>query len=109
KKLDCVEENDNLIFTNIKNIGFIFLYDLLTRKAKRDLIHRLISQIEITRDKNYNIDIKNIKFTDELITKSSKEYIKYLNKIMENNNIGIKFHKEINKEKIKKIEVDYDI
>ena len=36
KKLDCIEENDNLIFTNIKNIGFAFLYDLLTRKAKRD-------------------------------------------------------------------------
>lgn len=109
KKLDCIEENDKLIFTNIKNIGFIFLYDLLTRKSKRDLIHRLISQIEITRDKNYNIDIKNIKFTDELITKSSKEYIKYLNKIMEKNNIGIKFYKEINKEKLKNIEVDYDI
>ena len=109
KKLDCIEENDKLIFTNIKNIGFTFLYDLLTRKAKRDLIHRLISQIEITRDKNYNIDVKNIKFTDELITKSSKEYIKYLNKIMENNNIGIKFYKEINKEKLKNIEVDYDI
>ena len=109
KKLDCIEKNDNLIFTNIKNIGFAFLYDLLTRKAKRDLIHRLISQIEITRDKNYNIDIKNIKFTDELITKSNKEYIKYLNKIMENNNIGIKFYKEINKEKLKNIELDYDI
>ena len=109
KKLDCIEENDKLIFTNIKNIGFTFLYDLLTRKAKRDLIHRLISQIEIIRDKNYNIEIKNIKFTDELITKSSKEYIKYLNKIMENNNIGIKFYKEINKEKLKNIELDYDI
>ena len=109
KNLDCIEENDKLIFTNIKNIGFIFLYDLLTRKAKRDLIHRLISQIEIARDKNYNIEIKNIKFTDELITKSSKEYIKYLNKIMENNNIGIKFYKEINKEKLKNIELDYDI
>ena len=105
KKLDCIEENDKLIFTNIKNIGFTFLYDLLTRKAKRDLIHRLISQIEISRDKNYNIDIKNIKFTDEFIAKSSKEYIKYLNKIMENNNIGIKFYKE----KLKNIELDYDV
>ena len=94
KKLDCIEENDNLIFTNFKNIGFTFLYDLLTRKAKRDLIHRLISQIEISRDKNYNIDIKNIKFTDELITKSNKEYIKYLNKIMENNNIRLHYLKE---------------
>lgn len=109
KKLDCLEENDTLIFTNIKNIGFTFLYDLLSREAKRDMIHRLVSQIEITRDKNYNIKIKNIKFTDELITKSSKEYLKYLNKIMTDNNTGIKYQKEINKEKLKDLEQDYDI
>ena len=109
KKLDCLEENDNLIFTNIKNIGFTFLYDLLSREAKRDMIHRLVSQIEITRDKNYNIEIKNIKFTDEFITKSSKEYLKYLNKIMTDNNVGIKYQEEINKEKLKTIEQDYDI
>jgi len=109
KKLDCLEENDNLIFTNIKNIGFTFLYDLLSREAKRDMIHRLVSKIEITRDKNYNIKIKNIKFTDELITKSSKEYLKYLSKIMIDNNIGIKYQEKINKEKLKKIEQDCDI
>ena len=109
KKLDCLEENDNLIFTNIKNIGFTFLYDLLSREVKRDMIHRLVSQIEINRDKNYNIEIKNIKFTDEFITKSSKEYLKYLNKIMTDNNIGIKYQEEINKEKLKKLEQDYDI
>ena len=109
KKLDCLEENDNLIFTNIRNIGFTFLYDLLSREAKRDIIHRLVSQIEITRDKNYNIEIKDIKFTDEFITKSSKEYLKYLNKIMNDNNIGIKYQKEINKEKLKDLEHDYDI
>ena len=109
KKLDCLEENDNLIFTNIRNIGFTFLYDLLSREAKRDMIHRLVSQIEITRDKNYNIEIKNIKFTDEFITKSSKEYLKYLNKIMTDNNIGIKYQEEINNEKLKKLEQDYDI
>ena len=109
KKLDCIEENDKLIFTNIKSIGFIFLYDLLTREAKRDMIHRLISQIEITRDSNYNIDIKNIKFTDEFITKSSKSYLKYLNEIMINNNIGIKYQTEIDEEKLKKVELDYDI
>ncbi len=108
KKLDCIEENDKLIF-NIKSIGFIFLYDLLTREAKRDIIHRLISQIEITRDSNYNIDIKNIKFTDEFITKSSKSYLKYLNEIMINDNIGIKYQEEIDEEKLKKIELDYDI
>ena len=109
KKLDCLEENDTLIFTNIKNIGFTFLYDLLSREAKRDMIHRLVSQIEITRDKNYNIEIKDIKFTDEFITKSSKEYLKYLNKIMTDNNTGIKYQKEINKEKLKDLEQDYDI
>ena len=65
------------------------------------MIHRLVSQIEITRDKNYNIEIKDIKFTDEFITKSSKEYLKYLNKIMTDNNTGIKYQKEINKEKLK--------
>ena len=109
KKLDCLEENDNLIFTNIRNIGFTFLYDLLSREAKRDMIHRLVSQVEITRDKNYNIEIKNIKFTDEFITKSSKEYLNYLNIIMIDNNIGIKYQEEINEEKLKTIEQDYDI
>ena len=109
KKLDCVEENDTLIFTNIRNIGFTFLYDLLSQETKRDMIHRLVSQVEINRDKNYNIEIKNIKFTDEFITKSSKEYLKYLNKIMTDNNIGIKYQEEINKEKLKKLEQDYDI
>jgi site-specific DNA recombinase len=109
KKLDCTEENDKLIFTNIKMIGFTFFYDLLSRKSKRDMIHRLISSIEITRDTNYNIDIKNIKFTDEFITKSSKAYLKYLNEIMINNNVGIRYKDEIDKEKLKNMELDYDI
>lgn len=109
KKLDCTEENDNLIFANIKAVGFTFLYDLLSREAKRDMIHRLISGIEITRDNNYNINIKNIKFTDEFITKSSKAYLKYLNEIMINNNIGIKYEDKIDKEKLKNMELNYDI
>ena len=109
KKLDCTEKNNTLFFTNIKNIGFAFLYDLLSREAKRDMIHRLISMIEIKRDKNYNIDIKDIKFTDEFITKSSKEYLKYLNNIMNDNNIGIKFHKEIDEIQLKNMESNYDI
>ena len=109
KKLDCTEKNNTLFFTNIKNIGFAFLYDLLSREAKRDMIHRLISMIEIKRDKNYNIDIKDIKFTDEFITKSCKEYLKYLNTIINDNNIGIKFHKEINEIELKNMESNYDI
>ena len=102
-------KNNTLFFTNIKNIGFAFLYDLLSREAKRDMIHRLISMIEIKRDKNYNIEIKDIKFTDEFITKSSKEYLKYLNNIMNDNNIGIKFHKEIDEIELKNMESNYDI
>ena len=73
------------------------------------MIHRLISMIEIKRDKNYNIGIKDIKFTDEFITKSSKEYLKYLNNIMNDNNIGIKFHKEIDEIELKNMESNYDI
>ena len=109
KKLDCTEKNNTLFFTNIKNIGFAFLYDLLSREAKRDMIHRLISMIEIKRDKNYNIEIKDIKFTGEFITKSSKEYLKYLNTIINDNNIGIKFHKEINESELKNMKSSYDI
>ena len=109
KKLDCTEENDTLFFTNVKSIGFAFLYDLLSREAKRDMIHRLISMIEIKRDKNYNIEIKDIKFTEEFITKSSKEYLKYLNAIINDNNIGIKFHKEIDEVELKNMESNYDI
>ena len=38
-----------------------------------------MSSIEITRDDNYNIEIKNIKFTEKFISKSTKDYIDYLN------------------------------
>lgn len=38
-----------------------------------------MASIEITRDDNYNIEIKNIKFTEEFISKSTKDYIDYLN------------------------------
>ena len=40
--------------------------------AKEELINRLMSSIEITRDDNYNIEIKNIKFTEEFISKAQK-------------------------------------
>lgn len=38
-----------------------------------------MSSIEITRDDNYNIEIKNIKSTEEFISKGTKDYIDYLN------------------------------
>ena len=58
KKLDYKKEDDYLLFNKL---GFSFMWDSLNRKAKRDILNKLVSQIEITRDKNYNIEIKNIK------------------------------------------------
>lgn len=75
KKLDCHIENDEVIFEN--KLGFTFVFNSLNRKLKKELIKRLIKNIEIKRDKNYNIEITNIKFTEEFISKSSKDYIKY--------------------------------
>ena len=77
--------------------------------AKEELINRLISSIEITRDDNYNIEIKNIKFTEEFISKSTKDYIDYLNELLTDNNIGITYKEQINKEKLLELEKDYTI
>lgn len=107
KKLDCVKENDEYIFTN--NLGFSFVWDSLNRKTKRDLIQRLIASLEIERDRNYNIEIKNIKFTGEFISKSNKEYLEYLNDILEDSEIGIKYKGQIDKKKLKKISSKYTI
>ena len=109
KKLDCKNEDGKLIFTNVKIMDFTFFYNLLSREAKRDMIHRLISGIEITRDDNYNIDIKYIKFTDEFISKSSNEFIKYLYIVLKNDNVGIKYLNEITKEELETKKKDYDV
>lgn len=73
------------------------------------MINRLISSIEITRDNNYNIEIKNIKFTEEFISKSTQDYIDYLNKLLTDNNIGITYKEQINKDKLLELEKDYTI
>ena len=108
KKLDCDYQDDNNILFQ-KKLGFSFLWHSLNRKTKKELIQRLIANLEITRDKNYNIKIKNIKFTDEFISKSNKEYLNYLNEILNNNEIGIKYKEQINKQELEKIEQDYFI
>lgn len=38
------------------NLGFTFLWDSLNRKTKKELIQILIANLEITRDKNYNME-----------------------------------------------------
>ena len=107
KKLEYEEDNGEFIFKN--NLSFAYLFDSLNKKAQKELINRLISSIEITRDDNYNIEIKNIKFTEEFISKSTKDYIDYLNELLTDNNIGITYKEQINKEKLLELQKDYTI
>ncbi len=65
------------------------------------------ASLEIKRDDNYNIEITNIKFTDEFISKNNTEYLDYLNEILNNNNIGIKYKELITKEELSKLEENY--
>ena len=104
KKLDYKKEEDYLLFNKL---GFSFMWDSLNRKAKRDILNKLVSQIEITRDKNYNIEIKNIKFTDEFISRSCKEYLEYLNDIQKNINIGIKYQELITTDELNDYSKNY--
>lgn len=71
------------------------------------MIKRLIDTIEITRNKNYNIEITNIKFTEEFISKSSKDYIEYLYEILQNNNVGFIYKEAITKQQLEKLQEDY--
>ena len=105
KKIDCITEKDEVIFRN--KIGFSFVFDSLNRKSKKELIKRLIDTIEIKRDKNYNIDITNVKFTEEFISKSSKDYIEYLYEILRNNNVGFIYKEAITKQELEKLQEDY--
>lgn len=105
KKLDCDIEDNEVVFQN--RLGFAFVFDSLNRKSKKELIRRLIDTIEIKRDKNYNIEITNIKFTEEFISKSSKDYIEYLYEILQNNNMGFIYKEAITKQELEKLQEDY--
>ena len=105
KKLDCNVENSKVISNN--KIAFTFIFNSLKRKAKQELIKKLIDCIEIKRDKNYDIEITNVKFTEEFISKSSKAYIKYLYEILKNNNIGFIYKEAIDSIELAKLKEDY--
>ena len=105
KKLDCNLEDNEVILKN--KLGFAFVFDSLNRKSKKELIKRLIDTIEIKRDKNYNIEITNIKFTEEFISKSSKDYIEYLYEILQNNEVGFIYKEAITKQELEKLQEDY--
>lgn len=107
KKLDCNVENGKIIANN--KIAFTFIFNSLKRKTKQELIKKLIDCIEIKRNKNYDIEIKNVKFTEEFIPKSSKEYIKYLYEILKNNNIGFIYKEAIEHAELEKLKEDYFI
>ena len=108
KKLDNIEEKDNqFIFKN--PLTFSYVFNSLNRKSKQELIHRLINSIEISRDENYNIEIKNIKFSDELISKSPKEYIEYLYDILKDNVIGITYKGQIKEQELEEFNKKYNI
>lgn len=95
---------------NVKDMdGYKDFKKQLKRKAQKELINRLISSIEITRDNKFNIEIKSIKFTEEFISKSTQDYIDYLNELLADNNIGITYKEQINKEKLLELENDYTI
>lgn len=85
------------------------MWNSLNRKTKKELINKIIANIEISRDENYDIEINNIRFTDEFISKNNKEYLEYLNDILENNEIGIKYKEQINSKDLTKLEKDYYI
>ena len=105
-KLERIANSENIV-NNKFLYGFVFEY--LNRKLKKELIKKGIENIEISRDEKYNIEIKNIRFTEEFMTKSSKEYIKYLNDILQNNNIGFIYKEPITKQELKKLEYTYYI
>ena len=78
-------------------------YDYTVKNGKK----RLIDCIEIKRNKNYNIEITNIKFTEDFISKSSTDYINYLYEILKNNNVGFHYKEAINKQELEKLQEDY--
>ena len=99
RKLDCIEDNNALLFPN--NFSFSYLWDSLNRKSKKEMLNRFISSLEITKDKKHNIEITNIKFTDELISKSNNEFLEYLNFILQDNNKGIHYKESVTDDDIK--------
>lgn len=57
-----------------------FNWDTLDRQTKKEIINKYISEMEITRNKKYDIEIINIKFIDEFISNNNNDYLKNLMK-----------------------------
>ena len=105
-KLEGTTNNQNISKDKVIH-GFVFEH--LSRKSKKELIKKVIESIEISRDEKYNIEIKNIRFTEGFISKNSKEYIEYLNDILRNTHIGFIYKEAITKQNLGKLKEDYYI
>ena len=82
KKLDrSKEDNPNIFYKNY----FMYIWNVLNKKAKKELINRFISSLAIARTGNYDVEITNIKFTEELISKNTNEFLEYLKSISQHN------------------------
>lgn len=73
------------------------------------MINKLITSIEIKRIENYEIEITNVKFSEEFISKNPKEYFYYLNELLINPDMGIKYKGLITKKELDKIKDKYDV
>ena len=82
---------------------------MLLKDIKSHKIDKLIDKIEIKRAKNYDVEIINIKFTEEFISKSSKTYLKYLDEILRNNKIEFIYKEAIDSQELEKLQEDYFI
>jgi len=101
KKLEHTRDGEDILFHN--KIALSPIFDSLTKKSKQQLIARCIATLEIKRIENKDIEITNIKFTDELISKSYTEYVEYLNLLLVNNNMGVHYKEHINKKQCEEL------
>ena len=82
KKLDLkIGILDESIFA-LNKFDFASMWNELEMKEKKEIIQKIISCLEIRRMKNYDIEITNVKFTEEFISKNTKEYLEYLGNIL---------------------------
>ena len=114
KNIESVDEKtENSSNTNLENVfndlsnmvnEFNQTEDKLSGLVKNDTD---LTDNDSVINKDYSIDISNIRFTDEFISKSTNEYLEYLNDILQNNNIGVKYRESINKEELQELSNNY--
>lgn len=63
---------------NQSNYEIINIWNVLTRKTKRDIIQKYIKEIEVKIDKNYEITIEKIIFYNDFLQNSLFDFSNYL-------------------------------